>query len=111
MTLVVFTVNTDYLCQKAETTDLYSAPSFCHQFLLEVIVVLQLGGFFKDNVEDKGFDQEMESKEEEDDQEMEGKEKEYLEIESKEEVESQAQDSDEPVLELQPTLDPDSFDE
>lgn len=53
----------------------------------------------------------MESKEEEEDQEMEGKEKDYEEMESKEEVESQAQDSQEPVLDLQPTLDPDSFDE
>lgn len=54
----------------------------------------------------------MESKEEEeDDQEMEGKEKDYEEMESKEEVESQAQYSQEPALDLQPTLDPDSFDE
>lgn len=74
-------------------------------------MVLQLGECFTGNVEEKRFDQEMESKEEEEDQEMEGKEKDYEEMESKEEVESQAQDSQEPVLDLQPTLDPDSFDE
>lgn len=68
-------------------------------------------GVLTDNVEEKEFGQDLESKEEEEDQEMEGIEKEYQERESKDEVESQAQGSQEHVLDLQPNLDPDSFDE
>lgn len=73
-------------------------------------MVLQLCGCFADNVEEKEFGQDLESKEEED-HEMEGIEKEYQEMESKDEVESQAQDCQDHVLDLQPNLDPDSFDE
>lgn len=98
-------------CSHCWLTGLYSAPSLCHiSIYIKTLWFYNLVGVLTGNVEEKRFDQEMESKEEED-QEMDGKEKDYEEMESKEEVESQAQDSQEPVLDLQPTLDPDSFDE
>lgn len=86
---------------------------FCHiSIYIKTLWFYNLVGVLTGNVEEKRFDLEMGSKEEEEeDQEMEGEEKDYEEMESKEEVESQAQDSQEPVLDLQPTLDPDSFDE
>lgn len=112
---VVFVSFNSVHCQSwlhvPQTTGLYSAPSFGHiSIYIKTLWFYNLVGVLTGNVEEKRFDQEMESKEEED-QEMEGKEKDYEEMESKEEVESQAQDSQEPVLDLQPTLDPDSFDE